>query len=311
MVVFALISRVSDGLPLSATTDHETSQRVLESKKCAKLLSKKAASVPDRCSLHTGSHWLFLISSLGVSFISLCEENYPSVLAFCFLDELQREFISSYDARKVKNVNRPYALIEFNIILQKVKQRYNNTRSLKPRTNLNDMSQEVKLRPPHRLSLDDIGLEQMYETNGSMVAEHFNPLPGKKQPPIGCLGMLFVVLCLLWGFYHFIRIGTIVSSGPIFAQDQYQEILVALSAFFGACVSSILQAYFILFPSLSLRILKATLSGVLITFCCSVLFMDGWLDEAFAYGHIASCWLSFLLISCRQSVAEKLPNYTV
>lgn len=70
-------------------------------------------------------------------------------------------------------------LVITDIILQKVKQRYNNTRSLKPRTNLNDMSQEVKLRPPHRLSLDDIGLEQMYETNGSMVAEHFNPLPGK------------------------------------------------------------------------------------------------------------------------------------
>lgn len=53
------------------------------------------------------------ISSLGVCFITMCEESYSSVLAFCFLDELQREFISLYDNKKVDNAIRPYALIDF------------------------------------------------------------------------------------------------------------------------------------------------------------------------------------------------------
>ena len=58
MVLFAMIARLNDGLPLSATTDHDPSQAVLLSKKYAKILSKKAAAFPDRCSLFTGSHWL-------------------------------------------------------------------------------------------------------------------------------------------------------------------------------------------------------------------------------------------------------------
>ena len=58
MVQFAMITRVKDGLPLSATTDHEPSQAVLTSKKYAKLIAKRAARFPDRCSLFTGNHWL-------------------------------------------------------------------------------------------------------------------------------------------------------------------------------------------------------------------------------------------------------------
>ena len=41
--------------------------------------------------------------------------------------------------------------------MTKTKQRYLSTRTLRTRTSLTDMSQEVKLRPPHRLSLDDLG----------------------------------------------------------------------------------------------------------------------------------------------------------
>ncbi|KAJ8025115.1 Vesicle-trafficking protein SEC22a [Holothuria leucospilota] len=311
MVVFALISRVSDGLPLSATTDHETSHRVLDSKKCAKMLSKKASSVPDRCSLHTGSHWLYLISSLGVSFITLCEESYPTVLAFCFLDELQREFICSYDAKKVKNVSRPYALIEFNIILQKIKQRYNNTRSLKPRTNLNDMSQEVKLRPPHRLSLSDVDEGRTYhQMDDSIISENYKSLPGNHNPPLGWIGKFTVGLCILWASYHFIRCGAIVSSGPVVLKEHFDEVSVSIAAFFGGFVSSVLQAYFVASIA-SFRIIKAFLTAMLITLCCSLLYMDGWMEGWLAYGHIASCWLAALVIMCRRRIETKLPNYTV
>lgn len=43
----------------------------------------------------------------------LCTENYPNVLAFCFLDELQKEFITTYNMMKTNTAIRPYCFIEF------------------------------------------------------------------------------------------------------------------------------------------------------------------------------------------------------
>lgn len=43
----------------------------------------------------------------------LCTENYPNVLAFCFLDELQKEFITTYNMMKTNTAVRPYCFIEF------------------------------------------------------------------------------------------------------------------------------------------------------------------------------------------------------
>lgn len=47
----------------------------------------------------------------------LCTENYPSVLAFCFLDELQKEFITTYNMMKTNTAVRPYCFIEFGKVL--------------------------------------------------------------------------------------------------------------------------------------------------------------------------------------------------
>lgn len=52
-------------------------------------------------------------SSLGVGYLMVCSESYPSVLAFCFLDELQREFIVTYDTKRINSAVRPYSFIEF------------------------------------------------------------------------------------------------------------------------------------------------------------------------------------------------------
>lgn len=43
----------------------------------------------------------------------LCTENYPNVLAFSFLDELQKEFITTYNMMKTNTAVRPYCFIEF------------------------------------------------------------------------------------------------------------------------------------------------------------------------------------------------------
>lgn len=56
MVLFASVVRVTDGLPLSASTDYEQDKGLQETKKHLKGLSKKLSQFPDRCSLKTGQY---------------------------------------------------------------------------------------------------------------------------------------------------------------------------------------------------------------------------------------------------------------
>lgn len=155
MVLFASVVRVGDGLPLSASTDYEQDRGLLETKKHLKGLSKKLSQFPDRCTLKTGPYNVNFTSSLGVGYLMVCTESYPSVLAFCFLDELQRQFLVTYDTKRINSAVRPYSFIEFDNFIQKTKQRYNSPRSLK--INLADMQTEIKLRPPYQLSTEDLG----------------------------------------------------------------------------------------------------------------------------------------------------------
>ena len=54
-----------------------------------------------------------MVTALNLGFVVLCEDSYPTVLAFSFLDEIQKEFLVHYDSGQVQNARRPYAFIEF------------------------------------------------------------------------------------------------------------------------------------------------------------------------------------------------------
>ena len=53
------------------------------------------------------------VKAIGVCFMTVCESSYPSVLAFSFLDEIQREFTTNFQSQDVQRVIRPYSFIEF------------------------------------------------------------------------------------------------------------------------------------------------------------------------------------------------------
>ena len=53
------------------------------------------------------------IKAVGVCFIAVCEGTYANVLAFCFLEEIQREFTITFQTQDVQRARRPYSLIEF------------------------------------------------------------------------------------------------------------------------------------------------------------------------------------------------------
>uniref|UniRef100_A0A2K5HLV8 Vesicle-trafficking protein SEC22a n=1 Tax=Colobus angolensis palliatus TaxID=336983 RepID=A0A2K5HLV8_COLAP len=207
MILSASVIRVRDGLPLSASTDYEQSTGMQECRKYFKMLSRKLAQLPDRCTLKTGHYNINFISSLGVSYMMLCTDNYPNVLAFSFLDELQKEFITTYNMMKTNTAVRPYCFIEFDNFIQRTKQRYNNPRSLSTKINLSDMQTEIKLRPPYQISMCELGsangvtsaFSVDYKGAGKISSGH------QRLEPATLSGIVGFILSLLCGALNLIR----------------------------------------------------------------------------------------------------------
>ncbi|XP_025140966.1 vesicle-trafficking protein SEC22a isoform X3 [Bubalus bubalis] len=207
MILSASVIRVRDGLPLSASTDYEQGTGMQECRKYFKMLSRKLAQLPDRCTLKTGRYNINFISSMGVSYMMLCTENYPNVLAFSFLDELQKEFITTYNMMKTNTAVRPYCFIEFDNFIQRTKQRYNNPRSLSTKINLSDMQMEIKLRPPYQISMGELGsangvtsaFSVDYKGAGKISSAH------QRLEPATLSGIVAFILSLLCAALNLIR----------------------------------------------------------------------------------------------------------
>ncbi|KAL5007124.1 hypothetical protein ScPMuIL_015930 [Solemya velum] len=158
MIYLSLIARSRDGLPLAANTDGggEGNCDIQEGHKQMKALARLSPRLPDRCTFTMDNFCIHFISALDLYICVLCDSNYPAVLAFSFLSDVQRQFLQSYEKSQVDSVIRPYQLIDFDRVLQKLKHMYNNPRSLTSKLNLSDLSQELRLRPAHIVSPEDL-----------------------------------------------------------------------------------------------------------------------------------------------------------
>ncbi|KAK6309952.1 hypothetical protein J4Q44_G00198330 [Coregonus suidteri] len=243
MVLFASVLRVGDGLPLSASTDYEQDKGLQETKKHVKALSKKLGQFPDRCALKTGQYNINFTSSLGLGYLMVCTENYPNVLAFCFLDELQREFIITYDNKRVNSAVRPYSFIEFDNFLQKTKQRYNSPRSLSTKINLANMQTELKLRPTYQLSPEDLGSINNFSYR--TASKYKGIAPSQQLEPVCLPGVVSCVLSILCGGLNLLRGVHAIES--VMQNDDHEDFNYVIAFFLGtaACLyQCYLFAYF-------------------------------------------------------------------
>lgn len=48
----------------------------------------------------------------------ICSDQYPEILAFSFLTELQREFLLQYKNQDIQRAKRPYTFVEFGELLK-------------------------------------------------------------------------------------------------------------------------------------------------------------------------------------------------
>ncbi|XP_039611152.1 vesicle-trafficking protein SEC22a isoform X2 [Polypterus senegalus] len=244
---------------------------------------------------------LSFTSSLGVGYLMVCTESYPSVLAFCFLDELQMEFIVSYDTNKINGAVRPYSFIEFDHFIQKIKLRYNSPRSLTTKINLADMQTEIKLRPPYQLSTSDIGT-----LNGFA---NFSPnkykgiAPNQMLEPVTLAGVISCMLSLLCGALNLIRGVHAIES----VLQTEEEDLNCIVAFFIGTAACFYQCYLLTFCT-GWRSLKAAMSFALICLCNLYLYelRNSWQ----LFFHVTVGAFATLQIRLRQPQG-KAPDYNV
>ncbi|NXW61119.1 SC22C protein, partial [Eurystomus gularis] len=115
MIFFACVVRVRDGLPLSASTDFHFNQGFLECRKRLKALSSILARYPSRGTAKGRDLSIHFLSSGDIACMAICSSSYSTVMAFCFLEELQWEFAASYDPTSINLASRPYAFLEFGL----------------------------------------------------------------------------------------------------------------------------------------------------------------------------------------------------
>ncbi|KAI0080701.1 protein transport protein Sec22 [Panus rudis PR-1116 ss-1] len=147
MVKSTIIVRASDALPLAATVDDEqTEQALQEHKQQAKLIFRRITpNAEPRCSIESGQYTLHYLIVDNVVFLVIAEKSYPRKLAFSYLDELSKEFATSYGA-KVDSVRKPYAFVGFDTFMAKTARLYQDTRtaSAANSSNLDKLNDELQ-----------------------------------------------------------------------------------------------------------------------------------------------------------------------
>ncbi|XP_019745596.1 vesicle-trafficking protein SEC22c isoform X3 [Hippocampus comes] len=204
LILFAFVARVRDGLPLSASTDFEYNRELQEKKRQLRTISRALALFPERAAVKGQELNIYLVSSEGVSYMSVCHWSIPAAMAFCFLEDLRWEFTACYNASVVSLADRPYPFLEFDGAIQKLKQQYNRKGGPALQVTLAEVQEDLRLRPPQILTLEELELtngsanghtEQQLATSGQSV----------KLEPVTAPGILSLVLNIMCASLNVIR----------------------------------------------------------------------------------------------------------
>ncbi|KAI5677335.1 hypothetical protein M9H77_08285 [Catharanthus roseus] len=146
MVKLTMIARVTDGLPLVEGLDDGRDVPDADFyKKQAKALFtnlSRGLNDPSRMSIETGSYMFHYIIEGRVCYLTMCDRSYPKKLAFQYLEDLKNEF-ERVNGSQVETAARPYAFIKFDTFIQKTKKLYQDTRTQRNISKLNDELYEV------------------------------------------------------------------------------------------------------------------------------------------------------------------------
>jgi vesicle transport protein SEC22 len=205
------VVRVSDGLPLAASMEDEKDHRELDGlkKQAERIVQQMSASSPQRVSIDAGSLCFHYINQGNICYLCLTDKSYPKRLAFNYLEELQKEFMSRF-AADVEGATRPYAFIKFDTFIQKTKKMYVDTRTQRNLNQLNNdlgevqdiMKQNIQdvLGRGERLDAVAAKSSSLRDASGKYAkdARYLNTRAMlRKYAPVAIV-LLFMLACLWW-----------------------------------------------------------------------------------------------------------------
>uniref|UniRef100_A0A8B9SGY6 SEC22 homolog C, vesicle trafficking protein n=1 Tax=Anas platyrhynchos TaxID=8839 RepID=A0A8B9SGY6_ANAPL len=274
----------------ASSTDFHFNQDFLECRKRLKALSSILARYPSRGTAKGRDLSIHFLSSGDIACMAICSSNYSTIMAFCFLEELQWEFAASYDTTSISLASRPYAFLEFDNVIQKVKWHFNCTSGSRAKVNW------------EKLKLEDAELMNGL-ANGGHAEVHVEVVPTYRMQRVTPLGILSLVLNIMCGALNLIR-------GVHLAEHSFQEdheVIGNVIAFFLPFLACVFQCYLYLFYS-STRKVKTFILFFLV--CSCNVYLYGLRNVWQITFHIGVASLSSYQILTRQ-LMEKQPDYGV
>ncbi|KAK0453835.1 probable SEC22-synaptobrevin (V-SNARE) [Armillaria ostoyae] len=218
MVRSTIIVRASDSLPLAASVDDEqTEQTLQEHKQQSKLICRRITPNSEpRCSIESGQYTLHYLISDNVIFLTIADKSYPRKLAFSYLDELSKEFATTYGP-KVESVRKPYAFVGFDTFMSKTARLYRDTRTANAAASgldrLNDDLQDVTrimTKNMEELLWRGDSLDRMSQLSTSLradsekyrkAARNINWQAMLRQyAPVGAIALILIIF-VYWRFF--------------------------------------------------------------------------------------------------------------
>ncbi|KIM83810.1 hypothetical protein PILCRDRAFT_818837 [Piloderma croceum F 1598] len=218
MVRSTIVVRATDALPLAASVDDEqTEQSLAEHKQQSKLIFRRiTANSEPRCSIESGAYTLHYLIVDNVVYLTIADKSYPRKLAFSYLDELSKEFATSYGP-KVEAVRKPYAFVGFDTFMSKTARLYQDTRTASAAggsnlDRLNDDLQDVTrimTKNMEELLWRGDSLDRMSHLSTSLRSEsekyrkaarniNINAMI-RQYAPLGAVALILIIL-LYWRF---------------------------------------------------------------------------------------------------------------
>ncbi|KAH8830646.1 Longin-like domain-containing protein [Flagelloscypha sp. PMI_526] len=218
MVRSTIITRASDALPLAASVDDEQTETSLqEHKQQAKLIFRRISPNSEpRCSIESGTFTLHYLIADNVVYLTIADKTYPRKLAFSYLDELSKEFATSYGS-KVDTVRKPYAFVGFDTFMSKTARLYRDSRTAnatgsqldKLNDDLKDVTQIMTKNMEELLWRGD-SLDRMSHLSTSLRSESEKYRKAarninieamiRQYAPLGVVGLIIMIL-IYWRFW--------------------------------------------------------------------------------------------------------------
>ncbi|KAM0942076.1 putative vesicle-trafficking protein Sec22 [Dioscorea sansibarensis] len=202
MVKLTLIGRLSDGLPLTQTPEYlnEDIEATSEYKDKGELvlveISRRGVLENSGLTFLIDHHCFHCLISHSVCYLTLCDIQYPTKLAFHYLQDLRKQF-EKVDLKIVEDFSKPCAFKKFEYVIGSIRKQYVDTRT---QANLSKM----KSNRVHNLSVvkeDFCEFISRVESPVDMLrmeSRYWNPkvlqeIALKRTPIVICFVAVFVV----------------------------------------------------------------------------------------------------------------------